>query len=83
MSQRDDEGKLRPISFASQKFTTAQQNWSTLEREAYTVVWTMKIFENYVFGIKIEVITDHNSLTYLQKTALQSAKLQCWTLALL
>ena len=24
LSQRDDEGKLRPISFASQKFTTAQ-----------------------------------------------------------
>ena len=82
LSQRDDEGKLRPISFASQKFTTAQQNWSTIEREAYAVVWAIKKFENYVFGTKIEVITDHNPLTYLQKTAPQSAKLQRWALAL-
>ncbi|GBM10122.1 Retrovirus-related Pol polyprotein from transposon opus [Araneus ventricosus] len=82
LSQRDDKGNLYPISFASQKFNKVQQNWATIEREAYAVVWSIKKFENYVFGANIEIITDHNPLTFLQKSAPQSAKLQRWALAL-
>ena len=59
-SQLDDKGKLRPISFSSQKFITIQ-------REAYAVVWSIEKFENYVFGTKIKNIKDYNPLTYLQK----------------
>ena len=46
LSQRDDEVKLRPISFSSQKFTTVQQNWSTIKREAYAVVLAVKKFKS-------------------------------------
>ncbi|GBN49959.1 Retrovirus-related Pol polyprotein from transposon opus [Araneus ventricosus] len=82
LSQRDDEGNLYPVSFASQKFNKVQQNWATIEREAYAVVWSIKKFENYVFGANIEIITVHNPLIFLQKCAPQSAKLQRWALAL-
>nr|XP_042907634.1 uncharacterized protein LOC122271209 [Parasteatoda tepidariorum] len=33
----DDNGQLCPISFASQKLNKVQQNWATIEREAYAV----------------------------------------------
>nr|XP_042908182.1 uncharacterized protein LOC122271326 [Parasteatoda tepidariorum] len=82
LSQRDDNGQLCPISFASQKLNKVQQNWATIEREAYAVVWSIKKFENYVFGANIDIITDHNPLIFLQKSAPQSAKLQRWALAL-
>ncbi|GBN03453.1 Retrovirus-related Pol polyprotein from transposon opus [Araneus ventricosus] len=82
LSQRDDKGNLYPISFASQKFNKVHQNWATIGREAYAVVWSIKKFENYVFGANIEIITDHNPLTFLQKSAPQSAKLKRWALAL-
>ena len=42
----------------------------------------IKKFENYVFGTEIEIISHHNPLTDLQKTAPQSAKLQRWALTL-
>ncbi|GBM81534.1 Retrovirus-related Pol polyprotein from transposon opus [Araneus ventricosus] len=64
-------GNLYPISFASQKFNKVQQNWATIELEACAIVWSIKKFENYVFGTNIEIITDHNSLTFLQKSAPQ------------
>jgi hypothetical protein len=82
LSQRNDEGNLHPISFVSQKLSNAQRNWSTIEREAYAVVWALKKFECWVFGSTIELITDHNPLLYVQNSAPNSAKLQRWAMAL-
>lgn len=76
LSQRDKKGNLHHISFANYKFTKAQQNWSTIQHEAYALIWSLKKFECYVCGAEIEWITDHNPLIYLQMSALQSAKLQ-------
>lgn len=76
------DGKKCPISFASQKLTPTQQAWSTIEREAYAVVWGLKKFETWIFGADIELHTDHNPLTFLTKCAPQSARLQRWAIAL-
>lgn len=38
LSQCDDAGSKNPIAFLSTKLTPTQQRWSTIEREAYTVV---------------------------------------------
>jgi hypothetical protein len=34
LAQSDEGGRLRPVAFASCKFTTTQQRWSTIERDA-------------------------------------------------
>lgn len=39
-------------------------------------------FETWIFGSPLKLITDHNPLTFIIKNALQSSKLQRWTLAL-
>ncbi|GFS69833.1 retrovirus-related Pol polyprotein from transposon opus [Trichonephila clavipes] len=59
-----------------------QQSWSTIEREAFAIVWSLKKFEVWVFGIEIEFHTDHNPLPYLTISAPQSARLQRWDFAL-
>ncbi|GFT01482.1 retrovirus-related Pol polyprotein from transposon 17.6 [Trichonephila clavipes] len=74
--------KYYPIAYASQKLTKTQQSWSTIEREAFAVVWSLKKFEVWVFGTEIEFYTDHNPLPYLTKSAPQSARLQRWVFAL-
>ncbi|GFV12964.1 retrovirus-related Pol polyprotein from transposon 17.6 [Trichonephila clavipes] len=59
--------KCYPIAYASQKLSKAQQSWSTIEREAFAIVWSLKKFEVWVFGTEIEFYTDHNPLPYLTK----------------
>ncbi|GFU32787.1 retrovirus-related Pol polyprotein from transposon 17.6 [Trichonephila clavipes] len=74
--------KCYPIAYASQKLSKTQQSWSTIEREAFAIVWSLKKFEVWVFGTEIEFYTDHNPLPYLIKSAPQSARLQRWAFAL-
>ena len=49
---------------------------------AYAVVWSLKKFESWIFGSQVELVTDHNPLTFIRKNASQSLKVQRWDLAL-
>ncbi|GFU89345.1 retrovirus-related Pol polyprotein from transposon 17.6 [Trichonephila clavipes] len=82
LSQNDETGKENPIAFFSKKLTETQTRWATIEREAYAVIEALKRFDSWIFGAEIEVISDHNPLTYLTLTTPQSAKLTLWALAL-
>ncbi|GBL68120.1 Retrovirus-related Pol polyprotein from transposon 297 [Araneus ventricosus] len=65
LAQHDDVGKELPIAFFSKKLTPTQMKWSTIEREAFCVLEALKKFHTWVFGGKIQVVSDHNPLTYL------------------
>ncbi|GBO22744.1 hypothetical protein AVEN_134229-1 [Araneus ventricosus] len=81
LSQRTGE-KCCPIAYASQKLTRCQQSWSTIEREAFAIMWYLKKIEVWVYGSEIEFYTDHNPLPFLTKGASQSVRLQRWAFAL-
>lgn len=76
------EGRDRPIAFLSKKLTPSEAKWSTIEREAFAVVWALGRLETWLFGGKIKVLTDHNPLVYLSSTPSSSARLTRWALAL-
>lgn len=82
LAQMADDGTECPIAFASHRFTAAQMKWSTIEREAFGVIWGLKKFDTWVFGAKIFVVSDHNPLAYLTQSVPQGAKLIRWALAL-
>jgi hypothetical protein len=82
LMQRDSEGRPTPITFASQKLTTTQSKWSTIEREAYAVIWALGKFEVWTYGNPICLHTDHNPLKYLTEGIPKNARLQRWSLAL-
>ena len=56
------EGKL--IAFYSQKMNSAQQNYTTTEKELLSVVAYIKEFRNILLWHQITVYTDHKNLTY-------------------
>lgn len=80
--QWSEEGHERPVSFASSKLSPTQSRWSTIEREAYAVIWGLKRFRSWIFLSKIVIFSDHNPLSFLTEAAPKSAKLARWALAL-
>ncbi|GBM08849.1 Retrovirus-related Pol polyprotein from transposon 297 [Araneus ventricosus] len=82
LAQQDDVGKELPIAFFSKKLTLTQMKWSIIEREALCVLEALKKFDTWVFGGKIQAVSDHNPLTYLTNSAPYGAKLSRWALAL-
>jgi len=82
LGQLDQGGVEQPLAFASQKLTPAQQVWSTIEREAYAVIWALNKYRDLIFGHRVTVYCDHNPLQYIRECAPKSAKLLRWSLAL-
>ena len=72
----------KPVAFASQKLTTTQRSWSTIEKEAFAAIWALDKFRKWIFNKSVTLYSDHNPLTYITESATKSAKLMRWALAL-
>ena len=82
LSQKDNNGEEFVISFASKAFTGAEKRWTTMEKEAFTVVWGLQYFHAYVYGQKVVVFTDHKALQRLRKLKSPNGKIARWLLKL-
>ena len=82
LSQTQQNGVIRPLAFASQKLTKSQQNWSTIEREGFAIIFALKKFESYLIGAPVIIHTDHNPLTYICDVSPKCARLVRWALSL-
>lgn len=76
----------KPVSFISRNLTTAEQNFSQIEKELLSVVWSTKKFHYYIYGQKCTVLNDHKPLESLLKKGIHdiaSPRLQRLKLKLL
>ena len=82
MIQWADDGSEKPIAFAWMKLSTTQSRWSTIEREAFAVIWALKTFKTWIILTRNVIFSDHNPLSFLTEAAPNGAKLTRWALAL-
>jgi len=52
LGQLGGDGVEQPLVFASHKLTPAQQIWSTIEREAYAVIWALNKYRDLILVVK-------------------------------
>ena len=54
------DGSEKPVAYASRTLLTAERNYSHLDKEALAVVFVVKKFHQFPFGLHFKIYTDHN-----------------------
>ena len=80
--QKQGNGELKPIAFASRYLNDAEKKYSIGELELLAVVWGLQRFRFHLYGKQVQLFSDHQALEPLlkrNKTKKQySARLTRW-----
>lgn len=77
------EDVFHPVAYHSAKFNKHQMSYSVIEKELLAIVSAIKKFECYLYGSqKLQVYTDHNPLTFLNRNKFSNQRLLRWSLFL-
>ena len=73
LMQRHEE-KLFPVCYASKKLSRAECNYSTIEKECLAIVWGIKRFYLYLYGVPFVLQTDHEPLKNMDSAKYTNAR---------
>ncbi len=73
----------RIICYASRSLSSVERRYSQTEREALALVWACERFHPYIYGTKVELVTDHKPLQFIYgPRSKPSARVEWWVLRL-
>ena len=80
---QEQDGEDRVISYANKSLTDVEKRYSQTEKEALALVWACERFHVYLYGIEIELCTDHKPLETIYSTKSKPcARIERWVLRL-
>jgi hypothetical protein len=80
LMQKYEKNWFRPVYYASRRLSKAEKNYSTTEREALGMIYSVTKFHHYLLGKRFTFHVDHSALVYLVSKASLTRKLARWTL---
>ena len=63
----------QPVAYASRSLTNAEQHYAQIEKEMLAIVFGTEKFEQYIYGRRVKVETDHEPIESIMKKNLLSA----------
>ena len=78
LSQIWDDGE-HPVAYKSRKMNATEVNYATHERELLAVIHALRTWRHYLLGNHFIVVTNHNSLKYLQIQPTLSRRQAKWS----
>ena len=64
LSHKMSDGTERPIAFASRTLSSAEKNYSQLDKEGLACIFGVKRFHLYLYGRNFTLVTDHKPLLH-------------------
>ena len=88
MSHITETVEEKAIAYVSRSLTKAERNYSQIEKEALSIVWSVKKFNLYLCLNQFILVTDHKPLTTLFNPdkplpVLASGRIQRWSIFLM
>ncbi|CAD6241240.1 GSCOCG00012617001-RA-CDS, partial [Cotesia congregata] len=74
--------KDKPVSFASRLLTSAERNYSTIEKEMLAIVYAVNKFRPYIYGSQFILVTDHRPLTWVNSVTSPNSRIVRWRLSM-
>jgi ribonuclease HI len=78
LMQESAEGPLRPIAFLSKKMSAAERNYPVHEQELLAILKALKAWRHYLGGRRFTILTDHQSLQYVESSAMATPRQMRW-----
>ena len=75
-------GKLFPICYASKKLSNTECKYSTIKKECLALVWGIKGFHMYLYGVHFVLQMDHEPLKYMSSAKFTNNCLMWWAMFL-
>ena len=87
ISHRFKDDSDKPVAFASRTLSSSEKKYSQLDKEALSIIFGIRKFQQYLQGRRFTIISDHKPLQYLfgenkPIPALASARIKRWALIL-
>ena len=83
VSQLDDQGRERPITFCSRALKGTEKNYSALDREALAIRFVLSRNRYFLLGYPIKIMSDHQPLKYIFNQSDLNARQSRWVEELL
>jgi transposase InsO family protein len=68
--QRQDNGRLKAVAYASRSLTATERRYAQIEKEALAITWSLEHWADLLTGMHFQVETDHKPLVPLFSTKL-------------
>ncbi|XP_049388453.1 uncharacterized protein LOC125852779, partial [Solanum stenotomum] len=68
----------RVIAYASRQLKIHERNYPTHDLELAAVVFALKIWRHYLYGVRCEIYTDHRSLQYIMSQRDLNSRQRRW-----
>ena len=78
--QEDSLGQDRVIQYVSHQLSGAKLRWSTIEKEAFAVVYALQKLRPYLQGSVFTIYTDHKPLQRFFSATQKKPKIQRWAM---
>ena len=78
LQQRDEHGNIHPVAFESKTLNPAELRYPIREKELRAIIHALDKWRPYLFGNRVIIQTDHESLRYLKTQPKLTPRLARW-----